>query len=242
MPRNPAVNRTRASAVVHRPSLRCGVPVLPAEGSRSTKGAPCYTTDFIGHVDINPGLNDDEIAYLSAFSQSRRCARPGGPYVVPGNPRAEEYADFDAGTYSQTASGQPGLWCDWVPCWDGCCLTYNGNEKFYQPTRWLRYLIAHFLKPGGAASRSGEACFTGFTFDHVLEGMIVGCRRDNKELYAIVVRHNRVTERILRPADERYVDRPPLAYELAIDRELDVSPRRRRQRERDRPAPVVPLT
>ncbi|MDX6301759.1 MAG: hypothetical protein QOF53_2973, partial [Nocardioidaceae bacterium] len=157
------------------------------------------------------------------------------------NPRAEEYGDFDRVAYNKTAPGQPGLWCDWVPCWDGCCLAYNGNEKFYEPTTWLRYLIAHFLKPGATASRTDEARFEGFTFDQVLDGMVVGCRRENKELYAIVTHKNRVTERVLRSADQRYLDRPPLAYELAIDREVADSPRRRR-RERGRLAPVIPLT
>jgi hypothetical protein len=199
-----------------------------------------YTTDFIGHIDITPSLNEDEIAYLSAFSKSRRFACAGGPYDVPGNPRAEEYDESNRDAYSITAPGQPGLWCDWVPCWDGCCLSHNGMEKFYQPTRWLRYLIEHFLRPGAAASSSGSAHFAGFTFDHVLEGMVVGCRRDNKELYAIISCKNRVTERVLRPADERYVDRPPLAYELAIDRELDGS--RRGRRDRERLAPVMPLS
>ncbi|MDX6299236.1 MAG: hypothetical protein QOF53_450, partial [Nocardioidaceae bacterium] len=85
-----------------------------------------YTTDFIGHIDITPSLNDDEIAFLSAFSGSRRFARDRGPYDVPRNPRAEEYGDFDRVAYNKTAPGQPGLWCDWVPCWDGCCLAYNG--------------------------------------------------------------------------------------------------------------------
>ena len=45
-----------------------------------------YTTDFIGHVDIAPALNEAEIDYLEAFCASRRWERPGGPYEVPGNP------------------------------------------------------------------------------------------------------------------------------------------------------------
>jgi hypothetical protein len=48
-----------------------------------------YSTDFIGHVDMTPVLNEQERAYLAAFSDSRRWARPGGPYEVPGNPAAE---------------------------------------------------------------------------------------------------------------------------------------------------------
>jgi hypothetical protein len=101
----------------------------------------------------------------------------------------------------------------------------------------MRYLIAHFLKPGAHASRNGGELFRDFTFDHRLDGMIVGCRRDDKELYAIVVSNNRVSERILRPADPRYVDRPPFPYEQEIDRFKAERTRRRRPRNAD----VIPL-
>jgi hypothetical protein len=199
-----------------------------------------YTTDFIGHIDIEPALNAEEIAYLSAFSESRRFDRPGGPYDVPGNPRAENTDDVDVRLYNRPPEGQPGLWCDWVPCWDGCCLAYNGNEKFYGAVTWLRYLIDHFLAPRALASRSGDARFAGFTFDHVLEGTVVGCRRDNKELFTITVKDNRVTEDVLRPADRRFLDLPPLPYEEAIDRVE--ARRRRRRRTRGREGQVLPFT
>jgi hypothetical protein len=191
-----------------------------------------HTTDFIGHIDIEPALNDDEIAYLTAFARSRRCDRPGGPYAVPGNPYAN-----DEGLTTEQANhvpgGQPGYWCRWEPCWDGCCLAFNGNEKFYQPVEWLRYLIQHFLKPAAHAAEAGEQWFSGFSFDHVLGGMVVGCRRDNKELFAINVSRNRVTEKILRPADLRYVDFPPLPYEASNDRWAESSRRQRRRQPRD---------
>jgi hypothetical protein len=57
--------------------------------------------------------------------------------------------------------------------------------------------------------------------------MVVGCRRDNKELFAIQVKANRVTERILRPGLPEYFGREPLAYEQAIDT-WEGSRRRRR--------------
>lgn len=187
-----------------------------------------HTTDFIGHIDIAPSLNSDEIAYLTAFSESRRCERPGGAYAVPGNPRAEDSSAFSGDSYGRTPVGQPGLWCDWVPCWDGCCLAFNGAEKFYSPVAWLRYLIDHFLRPEAHASASDDPLFQHFTFDHVLDGTVVGCRRDNKELFAITVARNQVQEKTIRPADPRYVDYPPLPYEEVIDR--DLTPRRQRRR------------
>jgi hypothetical protein len=200
-----------------------------------------YTTDFIGHIDIEPSLNEAEIAYLMAFSSSRRCLREDGPYAVPGNPAAEDQAAMPTWQANQVAEGQPGYRCDWEPCWDGCCLALNGNEKFYSPVAWLRYLIKHFLKPGALAAKSGLGCFDAFTFDHVLKGIVVGCRRDNKELYAINVRDNRVTEKILRPADPRYLDYPPLPYEAAIDRWEGRSARRRKRKAQRQDAEVIQL-
>jgi hypothetical protein len=44
-----------------------------------------FSTDFVGHIEIEPPLNDVEMSYLSAFAASRRYDR-GDPYDVPGNP------------------------------------------------------------------------------------------------------------------------------------------------------------
>jgi hypothetical protein len=137
-----------------------------------------YTTDFIGHIDIEPALNHDENEYLSAFSESRRYDRVDGPYAVPGDPVAENQTgrgDIDIDRYNRAAPGQPELWCQWEPCWTGCCLSDHGREKFYQPVRWLVYLIDHFLRPAAIAAESGLPVFEHFTFDHHLEGMVVGC-------------------------------------------------------------------
>lgn len=186
-----------------------------------------YTTDFIGHIDIDPGLNTAELAYLDAFRRSRRFDRAGGPYEVPGNPYLDEGPESNFDAYNRPALGQPQLWCQWEACWGGCCLTFDGNEKFYEPVRWLRYLIEHFLCPGAEASRSGLGYFEEFTFDHQLEGLVIGCRRDNKQLFGIRVEGNVVSTEVLRQADPRYADYPPLPYEDAIDRERKSSQRRK---------------
>ncbi len=193
-----------------------------------------YTTDFIGHIDIDPGLNEAEVAYLDAFRRSRRFDRAGGPYEVPGNPYVDEPPESSLGAYNRPAFGQPQLWCQWEPCWSGCCLAFSGAEKFYQPVQWLAYLIDHFLRPGAEASRSGLAYFEEFTFDHQLEGLVVGCRRDTRELYGIRVEDNVVTTEVLRPADPRYSDYPPLPYEEVIDSEQRSSQRRKSSGRRSR--------
>lgn len=42
----------------------------------------------------------------------------------------------------------------------------------------------------------------GLTFDHVLDGMLVGERREMSDLFALVVRRNVVRRRVLVPAAE----------------------------------------
>jgi hypothetical protein len=192
-----------------------------------------YTTDFVGHLDIEPGLNQDETEYLTAFARSRRFDRVEGPYAVPGNPAVDEYGTVPSERYNRVAPGQPQLWCQWVPCWDGCCLSFDGHEKFYAPDPWLTYLIDHFLRPGAHAASSGLSQFEHFTFDHHVDGMVIGCRRDTKELFAIVVENNRVATEILRPGGPDYFNRPPLPYEIERDRE-DAWRRRRVRGRRSR--------
>jgi hypothetical protein len=187
-----------------------------------------YSTDFLGHLDIEPPLNDAEIDYLTAFFASRRCQRDGGPYDVPGNPRAESLDSSWGERGDECADGQPNLWCDWTVCWEGCCLTWNGTEKSYSMIPWLRFLIAHFLGPEARAA--DDPRFAGFTFDHRLSGVMVGCRRDTREMFVIRVDGTEVVEETLRRPDASYLDCPPLAYEEAIDRDLEYRERRRRRR------------
>lgn len=196
-----------------------------------------YTTDFVGHVDITPALNAAEADYLRAFTESRRWARPEGPYAVPPHPLAEEDQLGGVRAYGMPAEGQPSLWCDWTVCWDGCCLAWQGEERFAGLGTWLRYLVDHFLRPGALAAAAGDPRFAGFTFDHVLEGMVVGCRRDNKQLFAVVVRENRVREEILRPGDRRLRSMEPLPYELRRDAD-----RAARGERPGREAQVLPFT
>jgi hypothetical protein len=187
-----------------------------------------YTTDFVGHIDIAPRLNDAEIAYLGAFGHMRHFDRGGSPYDVPGNPLAPDREGVPVDQYNSPGVGKPQLYCQWAVCSSGCCLAFDGNEKFYQPVEWLRYLIHHLLKPGAAAARSGHPLLEEFTFDHRLDGMVVGCRRDTRELYAINVRNNRVTTKVLRQGDPVWGAAPSLAYQEAIDRDRKDRTRRRR--------------
>ena len=68
-----------------------------------------YTTDFLGHIDISPGLNEAERSYLSAFGHTRRYDRGKGPYYVPPNPYADESGRDTVERRSTPPRGQPGL-------------------------------------------------------------------------------------------------------------------------------------
>jgi hypothetical protein len=100
------------------------------------------------------------------------------------------------------------------------------DAESYSVAPWLRYVIDHFLKPGGHAG--SDPRFEDFAFDHVLSGTIVGCRPDNEELSAIRVEDNEVSREVMGRADPRYVDYAPLPYEEEIYREVDGTRRRRR--------------
>ncbi|HEY3994269.1 MAG TPA: hypothetical protein VGM01_15475 [Ktedonobacteraceae bacterium] len=45
--------------------------------------------------------------------------------------------------------GVPGFWCHWEPNIEGTALQWNGIEKFGYYSRWLQFLLEHFLVPWG---------------------------------------------------------------------------------------------
>jgi hypothetical protein len=148
-----------------------------------------------GRLSRTPHLNAAEQMYLAAFAASRRYRRPGGPYEVPGNPAAErDESPADRTAHNTIASGQPSLWCGWQPAWNGCCLSPDGVEKFYGAVEWMAYLIDHFLKPKASAQKVAEPWFVDFTFDHQLNGIVAGSRRDTHGLFLIEVADNVVRE------------------------------------------------
>jgi len=106
--------------------------------------------------------------------------------------------------YNSAWDGQPGYWCQWVPCPHGCCLTWDGNEKFYAGLAWLQYLIDHVLRRGVWAQGSGDDQVADFSFDHRMNGRIVGEQQDLPELILLEVRDDVVERHLLRPGDPDY--------------------------------------
>lgn len=177
-----------------------------------------------------PSLNQAEYDYLHAFSRSRRSYRPDGAYaVVPEDPHTGS-SEREVELYNKIADGQPGYWCHWVPCPHGCCLVWDGREKFYTGQTWLQYLIDHFLRHRSYAQTSSDPQFASFTFDHEMNGIVVGEQEDNRELSILRVEANEVAKQILRrgdpilPWEPGYVgleDRPWLAGERPWRSSLD---------------------
>ncbi len=135
-----------------------------------------YTTDFHGEFTLDRPLTDAQADYLRKFADTRRMERDevlterrpdplreavglpvgleGGYFVNEDGPSGQGKDMFgdrpgDVLDYNIPPKGQPGLWCQWVPNWEGTAIEWDGGEKFYNYTEWLKYLIEHFLKPWG---------------------------------------------------------------------------------------------
>lgn len=128
-----------------------------------------YTTEFSGSFKLTPALNQDQINYLKAFSESRRIKRHAHLCEkkvdtlreAVGLPIGEEgeFCVFSEGhwmdsdetiiDYNQYPKNQYSLWCHWIPSEDGTEILWNGAEKFYGYIKWIHYINENFLKPWG---------------------------------------------------------------------------------------------
>jgi hypothetical protein len=153
-----------------------------------------YTSEFYGSVSVTPPLNAAERAYLHKFAETRRMDRERGPYF------ADDVGDFgqegasDIRDHNSPPEGQPGLWCQWIPTNDGSAIEWDGGEKFYESTKWMAYLIDHFLKPSAEAQKQIGNQFSDFTFDHVCNGIIEVQGERSYDKWRLVVKDNVVYE------------------------------------------------
>lgn len=129
-----------------------------------------YTTNFRGKVEITPPLSAAQILYINKFCNTRRMKRDpaiaiGMPdplgralnmpigedacYFVGGTGHAGKGRDPSILDFNRPPEGQPGLWCKWEVTDDGRFLQWNGAEKFYDYTEWVRYLIEHIFAAWG---------------------------------------------------------------------------------------------
>jgi hypothetical protein len=157
-----------------------------------------YSTDFSGSFDLNKPLEHHHMAYLLAFSGTRRMKRDAAKTALLRDPKREAvglpvgpYGAYFVGNesnYGQDRTGdvidgnnppdeQPGLWCQWVPDELGKSIQWDGGEKFYSYVEWLQYIVTHFLKPWG----------------YVLEGEVEWRGQSDDDLGLIVVKDNVVS-------------------------------------------------
>lgn len=166
-----------------------------------------HHTDFEGYVGVSPPLNAAEVAYLTAFNDSRRWDRVTGPYATddPGY-----YARGNNDRRHKPAPDQPGLWCPWKPTPDGTALVWDGCENPYAAVEWMRYIINHFLRPEAIVQQYTTSTadipaldvpygwvmapeFARFTFDHACVGGFHAQGVQAKDAWTLLVRDNKVT-------------------------------------------------
>jgi hypothetical protein len=165
-----------------------------------------YTTDFHGRFAVTPALKREHVNYLKAFAGSRRMQRDpeklagvpdplreaaklglgeqGGYYV---GAHEDNYGQDDTGDvldHNRPPSGQPGLWCQWVPTDDGEHIEWDGSEKFHAYVEWLGYVVSHFLEPWGYKV-NGEVEWSGEDSDDL--GKIVVTNNE------VMAKHGRIT-------------------------------------------------
>lgn len=148
-----------------------------------------YSTDFEGHIDIEPPLSTEEMTFLEKFAESRRMKREQGPYFVEGSEDNWNYpgVNMDAGDHNHPPDGQPGLWCHWVPGNGGRMLEWDEGEKTYDFAEWLKYLIEHFIGSNPKAKSQLP-----FLQNHVLNGEIKAEGEDGDDRWDLIVRDNEV--------------------------------------------------
>ena len=94
-----------------------------------------YTTEFRGGFDIKPPMTRKDVFDFEDTYEGKR---------------------FNPAT-------APGYYCQWQVTDDGTTLQWDGGEKFYNYTEWLRKVLDEFFEPRGYVV-IGEVKFRGEEF------------------------------------------------------------------------------
>ncbi len=130
-----------------------------------------YYTEFKGSFQLDKPLKAEHLAYLKAFSDTRRMMRlitklekirdpireavglpigaEGAYFVGTSCKNDQEHRDPSILDGNIPPSQQPSLWCDWTPNDDGTEIIWNEADNFYCYTDWLQYLIENFFTRWG---------------------------------------------------------------------------------------------
>lgn len=149
-----------------------------------------YTTEFKGQIRVEPKLSQEEIEFFTKFTETRRMECDQGPYYVNrGGSFGQDSTDTGVISYNSPPSGQPGLWCQWIPTEDGQFIEWNGTEKFYNSVEWMQYLITHFF---GDHPKAAEEL--PFLKSHLLSGRIEAHGEEYGDRWVLIVENNTVTQ------------------------------------------------
>ncbi len=146
-----------------------------------------YTTEFNGYFDLE--FNDKSkqkkvINLVNGLASTRRMKRdlfkikdkldkPYIEYGIDGEFYHEDNLDYGQNKddsileYNNPPSTQPGLWLQWIIVDnqdETYSLEWDGNEKFYYYTEWLKYLIEKIFNPNNV-QLSGSVDFRGEEWD-----------------------------------------------------------------------------
>jgi len=168
-----------------------------------------YTTVFEGEFAVEPQLSPKHREYLLEFAGTRRMRRdealarllpdvvreavelpvgPEGGYFVGAGGVAGQEMDRSVLDYNRPPMGQPSLWCQWIPGYEGRVIHWDGGEKFYNYVEWLQYLVDNFLRPWG----------------YRLNGEVEWSGEETRDVGRLVVRDNMVL--VNPPEDEEEDD------------------------------------
>lgn len=139
-----------------------------------------YTTEFSGKIEISPPLNQEEINFINAFSQTRHMTREENEYFIDTN------GDGKVIDYNTPPKGVPGLWCQWVVTEDGKFIEWDGNEKFYNAVKWMEYIIDHFI----ASCAIAKEHLPFLQANHTCNGKIFAQGEEIDDRWTLVVRNN----------------------------------------------------
>jgi hypothetical protein len=163
-----------------------------------------YTTEFRGQFDLDKPLTPEHFAFLKKFASTRRMARfedvlstmedpireaaklplglEGGYFVGSKDQFGQDFGHKSVRDSNGPPMGQPGLWCQWVPNYDGTAIEWNEAEKFYNYIEWIEYLVTHFLAPWG----------------YKLNGVVEWRGEEWEDTGKITIKNNKVKSRLLK--------------------------------------------
>lgn len=175
-----------------------------------------YTTTFTGHFELDRPLYDFQVLYLLEFARTRRVKRneamltaiPDSLRDAVGLPLGEEGCYFINESHPEAEAsilddnrppkGQPGLYCQWQPTFNGRGIEWNGQEKFYKYVEWLQYIIVHFIAQWGY-ELNGTVTWQGETASDI--GQIIVVKNQIIEPYGAEVKLKTITSPVIVPGN-----------------------------------------